>query len=134
MHQKGKKGFTLIELVIVIAILAILAGILIPVTSSFIKRANNQADIANARLLLLTTVIAFGTDETEINVYTAAEDGSSPTVYQKILGPYWPMSRIAQDYFIVDVDYTRTASDVIRVIRVVDGVNEIYQSNKGVFE
>lgn len=133
MLQNEKKGFTLIELVVVIAILAILAGILIPVANNFIKRANNQADIANARLLLLTTIIAFGTDETEINVYTT-EDGSSPSAYQETLGPSWPMSRIAQDYFIVDVDYTRAASDVIRVIRIVNGSNEIYQPNKGVFE
>jgi type IV pilus assembly protein PilA len=47
--KKSKKGFTLIELVVVIAILGILAAILIPVISGFIQRANDSAAQANAR-------------------------------------------------------------------------------------
>lgn len=39
-----KKGFTLVELVIVIAVIAILAAVLIPTFSTVIKNANNSAD------------------------------------------------------------------------------------------
>ena len=42
MH-KSKKGFTIVELVIVIAVVAILAAVLIPSFSSLIKKANNSA-------------------------------------------------------------------------------------------
>ena len=51
MKKKSKKGFTLIELVVVIAILGILAAILIPVISGFIDTANEAADNANGRLI-----------------------------------------------------------------------------------
>jgi type IV pilus assembly protein PilA len=49
--KKSKKGFTLIELVVVIAILGILAAILVPVISGFIETAKQATDNANARLV-----------------------------------------------------------------------------------
>ena len=42
--RSSKAGFTLVELIIVIAILAILAGVAIPVYSGYIKKANQAAD------------------------------------------------------------------------------------------
>lgn len=41
---KNKKGFTLVELVIVIAVIAILAAVLIPTFTSLIKKANMSSD------------------------------------------------------------------------------------------
>lgn len=46
--KNGKKGFTLVELVIVIAILAILAAIAIPVVQSVINTAAKNTALANA--------------------------------------------------------------------------------------
>ena len=43
--NKFKKAFTLVELVIVIAVIAILAAILIPTFSNVIEKANENADI-----------------------------------------------------------------------------------------
>ena len=42
---KSNKGFTLVELIVVIAILAILAGVAIPVYNGYIKRAQDAAVI-----------------------------------------------------------------------------------------
>ncbi len=50
--NKSKKGFTLVELVIVIAVIGILAAVLIPTFSSAIEKANQSAAqqaVANAR-------------------------------------------------------------------------------------
>lgn len=44
-----KKGFTLIELIVVIAILAILAAILIPSITNYISKAEVARDQANVR-------------------------------------------------------------------------------------
>ena len=50
MKLKSKKGFTLVELVIVITVLAILAAVGIPVVSGIVKDANSSADNANIAL------------------------------------------------------------------------------------
>jgi len=51
MKKTNKKGFTLIELIVVIAILAILAAILIPAVTGYITKANEARDTANCRAL-----------------------------------------------------------------------------------
>lgn len=47
--KKQNKGFTIVELVIVIAVIAVLAAVLIPTFSSLIKKANLSADKAAVR-------------------------------------------------------------------------------------
>ncbi len=49
MAKKLKKAFTITELVIVIAVIAILAAVLIPTFSNVINRANESADIQAVR-------------------------------------------------------------------------------------
>ena len=47
--MKNKKGFTIVELVIVIAVVAILAAVMIPTFSGIVKKANISSDIQTAR-------------------------------------------------------------------------------------
>jgi len=49
MNKNNKRGFTIVELVIVIAIIAILAAVLIPTFANVIKRANLSNDQQNVR-------------------------------------------------------------------------------------
>ena len=44
MKRNTKKGFTLVELVIVIAVIAILAGVLIPTFSNVVAKAQKSAE------------------------------------------------------------------------------------------
>ncbi|MBO6193023.1 MAG: type II secretion system protein [Clostridiales bacterium] len=46
--QKTKKGFTLIEMVLVIAIIVILAAVLIMGVGTYLKKANNAAKSVEA--------------------------------------------------------------------------------------
>ncbi|PKM54650.1 MAG: peptidase [Firmicutes bacterium HGW-Firmicutes-5] len=57
---KKEEGFSLIELIIVIAILAIIAAIAVPNLLANIRRANEGADISNAKLIAdsISTTIA----------------------------------------------------------------------------
>ena len=49
MKKNNKKGFTIVELVIVIAVIAILAAVLIPTFANVIEKANINAAMNNAR-------------------------------------------------------------------------------------
>lgn len=52
MKNLNKKGFTIIELVIVIAVIAILAAVLIPTFNSVISKANESAAMQEANAAL----------------------------------------------------------------------------------
>lgn len=49
MKKLNKKGFTIVELVIVIAVIAILAAVLIPTFSGVVEKANTSARLQKAR-------------------------------------------------------------------------------------
>ena len=89
---KGKKGFTLIELVIVIAILGILAGIAIPRFLDATATARGAKIVADLRTIDSAIVIynaKTGTLPTQTTDLTTAATGNSPTQYQLLAS--WPV-------------------------------------------
>lgn len=67
---KNKKGFTLVELIIVIAVIAVLAAIAIPKFGQIKKDANLKSDQANAKIIAtaVSSAIADGKSVTESGV------------------------------------------------------------------
>ena len=49
MKNTKKRGFTIVELVIVVAVIAILASVLVPTFSNVVKKAKESAAMQNAR-------------------------------------------------------------------------------------
>jgi len=65
--KKNNKGFTLAELLIVVAIIAVLVAIAIPVFTNQLEKSREATDIANVRSAyaqLVTTYLADGTQST----------------------------------------------------------------------
>lgn len=76
MKLNKKKGFTIVELVIVIAIIAILAAVLIPTFASLIRKANESADIQACRQMNTYLAVNEVTGNKDItDVYAALKAG-----------------------------------------------------------
>lgn len=69
--KKNNKGFTLVELVIVVAILAILVGILAPQYTKYVEKSRKAADVSNLENLVTAfkTAAADGTTDIKAGTY-----------------------------------------------------------------
>ena len=76
--KNNRKGFTITELVIVIAVIAILAAVLIPTFSSIIKKANKSSDLQAARSIYTeyTANVDYATEEAERDIVVKVDDDS----------------------------------------------------------
>lgn len=77
MKKNNKKGFTIVELVIVIAVIAILSAVLIPTFTSISKKAKESAALQEATAAK--------------QILLGIEDGTLDTAY---------------DYYIINGEYT----------------------------
>lgn len=83
MKKNTKKGFTIVELVIVIAVIAILSAVLIPTFSSVVKKAEESAALQEAT--------------SAVTILLAEEDGQLDTtegttyniIYKNGKNEYW---------------------------------------------
>ena len=70
--KKDNKGFTLVELVIVVAILAILVGILAPQYTKYVEKSRQSADVSNLENIVKGFKVAAA--DTDYNVIPKGQD------------------------------------------------------------
>lgn len=91
--MKNKKGFTLVELIVVLVILAILAALLVPALTGYIDKANKEKVVSECRMVVMAAqteaselygkmnggVLAFDTTNNTATKYDAAVKSLSET-------------------------------------------------------
>ena len=85
MKLKKKSGFTLIEMLIVVAIIAILIAVSIPLVNNALERAREATDQANERSAKAEAVIVYLTADATDNVYKDLIAGT-PVYYDAVTG------------------------------------------------
>ena len=96
----NKKGFTLMEMLIVVAIIAVLVAIAIPVFNGALTKSKEAADVANIRALYAEWQVAILTDNEKI-------PGDSDTFLK---GPQKATTAMDLNYKTADHGYTFTAA------------------------
>lgn len=76
--RSSKKGFTLAELLIVVAIIGVLVGISIPIFTSQLEKSREATDIANLRAAKAAFTSMYLDGDV---VTTAPSGGTAPTYY-----------------------------------------------------
>ena len=106
--NKAKRGFTLIELIIVVAIIAILAAIAVPAFGEIRQDANVSADTGNARTIY--SVVTAGIADESITVpatatwYTLDSIGNTDLTDTEIAGMADPKAYQGTEFF-VNIDF-----------------------------
>ena len=122
MKNTKKKGFTLVELVIVIAVIAILAAVLIPTFSNVIEKANQSKALQAARIDFENYILELDyTKDSDVEASTAdyiivesgyafiVDNGNLKTTAYKAVTSG---TQVGSNNFDFSADYTLTVGSV----------------------
>lgn len=107
--KKNTKGFSLVELIVVIAIMIILIALLLPSVVGYIEKAHNVADISNAKTLGNYLQLGLAMAQNDSIDYTQTPWSNDP-------------NNLYHGYIYVDDDEIRTSSMIIAEILEENGV------------
>lgn len=114
--MRSNKGFSLVELIIVIAIMAVLIGVLAPQYMKYVTNARVSTDVANAEELAR----AFGIEIADGLITSGAYSGASGEECTDLVNiEAWPViERKSGLSWNVEVDKTG-----VKLIEIIDGAN-----------
>ena len=122
MNKFNKKGFTLIEMLVVIAIIAVLVSIVIPVVGDSTAKAKAATDAANLRSMQATMTIKALTENTELAASGAVADAPACKTYptETMFYTYNSTSKEVAVFFATSADAT-TKHDLAHFIPLAGG-------------
>lgn len=71
MAKYKKHGFTLVELIVVIAIIGVLAAFLVPSLMGYVKKSKRSTDVTSAKTIYDTVMAVLADDEDAVKSFTA---------------------------------------------------------------
>ncbi|WP_051688987.1 type IV pilin protein [Butyrivibrio sp. AE2032] len=111
LGKSTKKGFTLVELIVVLVILAVLAAMLVPALTGYIKRARQEKDYQMAATVLTAAQSAAtyqysqGNPSTGTLTITGATDAGNNTKVMDLIGD--------ASGLVTDISFTSDTNGII---------------------
>ncbi len=112
--SENKKGFTLAELLVVVAIVAVLTAIAIPVFAGALEKSAEAADLANLRGAYAELTVKFLEDR---NI-AADSTKNSITIPATQTQSYWQTAGAHgsnNEYFDIGIEFTGGSTDTVEV-------------------
>lgn len=131
---KDKKGFTLVELIVVLVILAILAALLVPALTGYIDKANQEKVIAECRSVVMaaqTTASEYYGLNKDLttnadNVKTAlAQIQTLAEVPTKTTGSEGATTKVPVWHYLITIGTANDENNVVTKVVFDDGTNMV---------
>lgn len=135
MKAPGKKGFTLVEVIVVLVILAVLASILIPSMVKWIDKAKEKEVYTEIHLVAVAAKSALAeaygekASEQEYYLYSSVSGGTTDVTFSKALEEYINDDQIFKNVGSVSAD---PATDDLYIWYTKAGATYWYQCENGV--
>lgn len=126
---KDKKGFTLVELIVVLVILAILAALLIPALTGYIDKANKEKVVSEARMVLMAAQTEISEDYGNGKITVTAE-GVATTSNNAISDEVSKLAE-AKPGWSYEIKFAKDSNNAISVVAMSfsDGTYKISYAN-----
>lgn len=132
MNKKQKsltnKGFSLVELIIVIAIMAVLIGVLAPQYIGYVNRSKQSADVQNAQSLATEIGVAIADTEAGTKSATYTADGKYYEVTTALVSAVPTVKNVSGAKYFYAVDSNNIVHIAVGTAAPSDATSDLYPS------
>lgn len=94
--EMNNKGFSLVELIIVIAIMAVLIGVLAPQYLKYVNNSKVSTDVTNAQEIATNFNVAMADGASDLGTGASGVGGTNSNIPTSVSATmeYWPLSKL----------------------------------------